>query len=54
MEFRRALMNPITAHQFRRYVSLKGDFFENDVLFWLEVQKYKARTVCFYLLLRKL
>nr|CAB3265558.1 regulator of G-protein signaling 22-like [Phallusia mammillata] len=41
MEFRRALTNHVTAGQFRRYVSLKGEFLENDVLFWLEVQKYK-------------
>ncbi|XP_036793911.1 regulator of G-protein signaling 22 isoform X1 [Oncorhynchus mykiss] len=38
---RRALLNPVTCHQFRRFVSLKGDFLENDVLFWLEVQRYK-------------
>ena len=43
MEFRRALTNPITAGQFRRYVSLKGDFLENDVLFWIEVQRYKVK-----------
>lgn len=42
MEFRRALSNPITATQFRKYVSLKGDFLENDVLFWIEVQRYKV------------
>ncbi|XP_076806464.1 regulator of G-protein signaling 22-like [Clavelina lepadiformis] len=41
MEFRRALTNNITVGQFRRYVSVKGDFLENNVLFWLEVQKYK-------------
>nr|XP_056710861.1 regulator of G-protein signaling 22 [Euleptes europaea] len=39
--FRKALLNPITAFQFRRYVSLKGDLLENGVLFWQEVQKYK-------------
>ncbi|XP_052363481.1 regulator of G-protein signaling 22-like isoform X22 [Oncorhynchus keta] len=38
---RRALLNPVTCHQFRRFVSLKGDFLENDILFWLEVQRYK-------------
>lgn len=43
VEFRHALTNPVTASQFRRYVSVKGDLFENDVLFWLEVQKYKVR-----------
>ncbi|KAJ6653821.1 hypothetical protein lerEdw1_008665 [Lerista edwardsae] len=39
--FRKALLNPITAFQFQRYVSLKGDLLENDVVFWREVQKYK-------------
>ncbi|XP_076441403.1 regulator of G-protein signaling 22-like isoform X3 [Babylonia areolata] len=41
LTFRKALMNPITSHQFRRFVSIKGDNLENDVLFWQEVQKYK-------------
>ncbi|XP_023933546.1 regulator of G-protein signaling 22 isoform X1 [Lingula anatina] len=39
--FRKALLNPVTCLQFRKFVSLKGEFLENDVLFWLEVQKYK-------------
>uniref|UniRef100_A0A670KAU7 Regulator of G protein signaling 22 n=1 Tax=Podarcis muralis TaxID=64176 RepID=A0A670KAU7_PODMU len=39
--FRKALLNPITAYQFQRYVSLKGDLLENGVIFWQEVQKYK-------------
>ncbi|KFO92486.1 Regulator of G-protein signaling 22, partial [Buceros rhinoceros silvestris] len=39
--FRKALLNPVTAYQFQRFVSLKGDLLENGVLFWLEVQKYK-------------
>ncbi|KAG8570396.1 hypothetical protein GDO81_011255 [Engystomops pustulosus] len=39
--FRKALLNPITANQFQRFISLKGDFFENGLLFWQEVQKYK-------------
>ena len=43
LALRRALLNPVTCHQFRRFVSLKGDFLENDVLFWLEVQRYKVR-----------
>ncbi|XP_063968049.1 regulator of G-protein signaling 22-like [Lytechinus pictus] len=38
---RQALINPITCQQFRKYVSLKGEHLENDVLFWLEVQKFK-------------
>ncbi|XP_028983866.1 regulator of G-protein signaling 22 [Betta splendens] len=39
--FRRILLNPVTCVQFQHFVSLKGDFLENDVLFWLEVQRYK-------------
>ncbi|XP_032373963.1 regulator of G-protein signaling 22 [Etheostoma spectabile] len=39
--FRRILLNPVTCIQFQHFVSLKGDFLENDVLFWLEVQRYK-------------
>ncbi|KAH0617532.1 hypothetical protein JD844_015881 [Phrynosoma platyrhinos] len=39
--FRKALLNPITACQFKRFVSLKGDLLENGVIFWQEVQKYK-------------
>uniref|UniRef100_A0A8C2MZ22 Regulator of G-protein signalling 22 n=1 Tax=Cricetulus griseus TaxID=10029 RepID=A0A8C2MZ22_CRIGR len=39
--FRKALLNPITARQFQRFVALKGDLLENGVLFWQEVQKFK-------------
>ncbi|XP_056679250.1 regulator of G-protein signaling 22 isoform X2 [Monodelphis domestica] len=39
--FRKALMNPLTAKLFQRYLSLKGDLLGNDVLFWQEVQKFK-------------
>ncbi|XP_010004824.1 PREDICTED: regulator of G-protein signaling 22 [Chaetura pelagica] len=39
--FRKALLNPVTANQFQRFVSLKGDLLVNGVLFWQEVQKYK-------------
>uniref|UniRef100_A0A674I2S6 Regulator of G protein signaling 22 n=1 Tax=Terrapene triunguis TaxID=2587831 RepID=A0A674I2S6_9SAUR len=39
--FRKGLLNPVTALQFQRFVSLKGDLLENGVLFWQEVQKYK-------------
>ncbi|NWW95291.1 RGS22 protein, partial [Rhynochetos jubatus] len=39
--FRKALLNPVTANQFQRFVSLKGDLLQNGVLFWQEVQKYK-------------
>ena len=40
---RKALMNPVTSKQFQRFVSIKGENFENDVLFFQEVQKYKVR-----------
>ncbi|NWX20901.1 RGS22 protein, partial [Aegotheles bennettii] len=39
--FRKVLLNPVTANQFQRFVSLKGDLLENGVFFWQEVQKYK-------------
>ncbi|KAK9513228.1 hypothetical protein VZT92_026777 [Zoarces viviparus] len=39
--FRQILLNPATCIQFQHFVCLKGDFLENDVLFWLEVQRYK-------------
>uniref|UniRef100_UPI0037E844D0 regulator of G-protein signaling 22 n=1 Tax=Semicossyphus pulcher TaxID=241346 RepID=UPI0037E844D0 len=39
--FRRILLNPVTCVQFQHFVFLKGDFLENDLLFWLEVQRYK-------------
>ncbi|XP_053289204.1 regulator of G-protein signaling 22 [Pleuronectes platessa] len=39
--FRQILLNPVTCTQFQHFVSLKGDFLENDMLFWLEVQRYK-------------
>ncbi|KAM6968280.1 regulator of G-protein signaling 22 [Aplochiton taeniatus] len=39
--FRRVLLNPVTCQQFQHFVALKGDYLENDVLFWLEVQRYK-------------
>ena len=42
LEFRKALISPVASHQFRRYVSLKGDYLENDVIFWQEVYKYKV------------
>ena len=42
--FRKALLNPVTSLQFRRYVSIKGDNYENDVLFWQEIQRYKVNT----------
>ena len=43
--FRKALLNPVSSMQFRKFVSIKGDHFENDVLFWQEVQKYKVCNI---------
>ncbi|GFN79075.1 regulator of G-protein signaling 22 [Plakobranchus ocellatus] len=40
--FRQALRNPLTCELFQQFVSLQGEHLENDVLFWLEVQKYKV------------
>ncbi|XP_068616623.1 regulator of G-protein signaling 22 [Brachionichthys hirsutus] len=39
--FRRLLLNPVSCVHFQHFVSLKDDFLENDLLFWLEVQRYK-------------
>uniref|UniRef100_A0A8B9FTQ3 RGS domain-containing protein n=1 Tax=Amazona collaria TaxID=241587 RepID=A0A8B9FTQ3_9PSIT len=39
--FRKALLNPVTANEFQRFVSLQGDLLANGLLFWQEVQKYK-------------
>ncbi|KAM6909718.1 regulator of G-protein signaling 22 [Xenentodon cancila] len=39
--FRQLLLNPAACQQFQHFVSLKGDFLENDVRFWVEVQRYK-------------
>ncbi|XP_043972253.1 regulator of G-protein signaling 22 isoform X2 [Gambusia affinis] len=39
--FRRTLLNPSTCKQFQDYVSVKGELLENDVRFWVEVQRYK-------------
>ncbi|XP_005930227.1 regulator of G-protein signaling 22 isoform X1 [Haplochromis burtoni] len=39
--FRQTLLNPVTCQQFQDFVYSKGGFLENDVLFWLEVQRYK-------------
>ncbi|XP_064248958.1 regulator of G-protein signaling 22 isoform X3 [Passer domesticus] len=39
--FRKALLDPVTANLFQRFVALKGDLLGNGVLFWQEVQKYK-------------
>ncbi|NXF02761.1 RGS22 protein, partial [Smithornis capensis] len=39
--FRKALLDPVTAKKFQRFVSLQGDLLGNGVVFWQEVQKYK-------------
>ena len=49
--FRKALLNPISSLQFRRFVSIKGDHYENDVLFWQEIQRYKVGIVCVHIYL---
>lgn len=41
--FRQILLNPVTCLQFQHFVSTKGDFLENDMVFWLEVQRYKVK-----------
>lgn len=41
--FRQILLNPVTCQQFQDFVYSKGGFLENDVLFWLEVQRYKVK-----------
>jgi hypothetical protein len=40
--FRTALLNPLTSRLFRHFIGVKGDFYENNVLFWLEIEKYKV------------
>ncbi|KAK9961610.1 hypothetical protein ABG768_009384 [Culter alburnus] len=38
---RRALLNPVTRLQFQKFLSARDNLLENDLLFWLEVQRYK-------------
>ncbi|XP_043112878.1 regulator of G-protein signaling 22 [Puntigrus tetrazona] len=38
---RRALLNPVTCLLFQKFLSVRDDLLENDLLFWLEVQRYK-------------
>ncbi|XP_032220371.2 uncharacterized protein LOC5519668 isoform X2 [Nematostella vectensis] len=38
---RNQLLNPSLCSEFKTFVALKGETFENDVDFWLEVQKFK-------------
>ncbi|XP_057196163.1 regulator of G-protein signaling 22 isoform X1 [Triplophysa rosa] len=41
VSLRKALLNPVTCLQFQKFLSVCGDLLENDLLFWLEVQRYK-------------
>ncbi|XP_072316999.1 regulator of G-protein signaling 22 [Eucyclogobius newberryi] len=41
LSFRQVLLKPASCQLFQHFVSLKEEFLENDVLFWLEVQRYK-------------
>lgn len=43
VSLRKALLNPVTCLQFQKFLSVCGDLLENDLLFWLEVQRYKVR-----------
>lgn len=43
LALRRAVLNPVTCQHFRLFLSLRGELLENDLLFWLEVQRYKVR-----------
>lgn len=53
---RQTLNNPESCLAFRKFVALKGETYENDVLFWVEVQKYKVRVAfgCSFFLQRAL
>ncbi|XP_051575647.1 regulator of G-protein signaling 22 [Myxocyprinus asiaticus] len=41
VSLRSALLNPVTRLQFQKFVCARDDLLENDLLFWLEVQRYK-------------
>ncbi|XP_073702986.1 regulator of G-protein signaling 22 [Garra rufa] len=41
VSLRRALLNPVSCLQFQKFLSVRDDLLENDLLFWLEVQRYK-------------
>ncbi|XP_066538401.1 regulator of G-protein signaling 22 [Hoplias malabaricus] len=41
LALRKALLNPVTCLHFRLFLSTRGELLENDLLFWLEVQRYK-------------
>ena len=44
LTLRRVLLSHTSCGHFQRFAALQGDFLENDVLFWLEVQKYKVTS----------
>ena len=39
---RMALGDPAECKQFRQFIRVRGDLMENNLNFWLEVQKYKV------------
>uniref|UniRef100_W5KXG0 RGS domain-containing protein n=1 Tax=Astyanax mexicanus TaxID=7994 RepID=W5KXG0_ASTMX len=41
LALRKVLYDPNTCLHFRLFLSLRGELLENDLLFWLEVQRYK-------------
>ena len=44
MALRRVLLSPKSCRLFERFAALQGDFLDNDVRFWAEVQKYKVTS----------
>ena len=41
LAFRRSLLDPAVSRHFRRFALLKGELMDNNVSFWIEVQKFK-------------
>ncbi|XP_052003090.1 regulator of G-protein signaling 22 [Xyrauchen texanus] len=41
VSLRSALLNPVTRLHFQKFVCARDDLLEKDLLFWLEVQRYK-------------
>ena len=41
LQFRQAIQLPATQRKFYNYLADKGDLLANDLLFYIEVQKYK-------------
>jgi len=44
LALRKALMQSVISTQFGLYVSIKGEYLQNDVFFWQEIQKCKVRS----------